>query len=426
VHTYREDAEDWMVLFQEGTTEAQMEALCDGHCPFIGNPSSGGLAFAMVQGKEWLIKMLTGDHSIQLIEPNEVDTMIPEKEEEVSAALVSWGLDTVGVGDRPGTGRGVHIYVQDTGVRVSHKDFGGRAIATLDFSSGSMVVCGGASGCARDVAGHGTHCAGTAGGSTYGVASGATIHANKVLGDAGSGERAWSIAGIDWISSKGQKPAVISLSLGGSGRDASYKAVIDVATVNRITVVVAAGNFASDSCQISPAFVPSAITVGATEADDSRASYSNFGSCNDIMAPGTAITSASQTSDSRTARLTGTSMACPHVSGAAAILLEQNPSWNRNSIMNHLTEFGRKGIIKGLKVGDPNLLLWVGRNPGPNKPSCPSFTRTAEPSYWGDCTCKGSEFCSLDGTSRNCPSSGGVGGWGGSVFAWTCIACKCY
>lgn len=348
--------------------------------------------------------------------------MIPTELDELSTEdSASWGLDMVGVSERPAFGKGVHIYVQDTGVRVSHRDFGGRASAAIDFTSGDLVLCNGDSGCASDAAGHGTHVAGTTGGDTYGVANQANIYAIKTLADSGTGQRVWNIASIDWVAASGRKPAVINLSLGGKGQDPAYVTAIDAASARGVTVVVAAGNFGSDTCTYSPAFVPSAITVGAVEGEK-RAGYSNFGTCNDIMAPGTAITSASQLSNTQSARLTGTSMAAPHVAGGAAVLLSMYPWWDRNAIFAHMESHGRKNYITSRKPGDPDLLLWVGRNKAPGKPTCPDGSG---PNYWGDCMCPSGQFCYTGGSARDCPTSYGAGGWGGNHFVWDCAQCQC-
>lgn len=252
-----------------------------------------------------------------------------------------------------------------------------------------------------------------------------TIYAIKTLSDAGSGQRAWNIGSIDYITASGRKPAVINLSLGSKGQDPLYDRAISTATSRGVVVVVAAGNFGSDTCTYSPAFVPTAITVGAIEGDKRRAGYSNFGECNDIMAPGSAITGPSPISDTMSTRMTGTSMACPHVAGGAAVLMAQFPWYGRDQIVQHMTDFGRKGFMKGLRTGDPDLLLWVGKDVAPGEPECPEYATTNDPNYWGDCFCPSGSKCSTNGATANCPSAFGVGGSNGLGFVWNCTACEC-
>merc|ERR1719476_553127 len=238
----------------------------------------------------------------------------------------TWGLNRVGADSRARTGAGVTIYVQDTGVRISHQDFGGRAFSALDVTSGSPVECNGDLSCALDRQGHGTHCAGSAAGVTYGVAPDAAVGAVKTLSDQGSGARSWQYTAIDWVTVNGVRPAVISMSLGGNGADPGYTTVIDAAVDSGVVVVVAAGNSNSDACNFSPAFADNAITVGSSTSTDTRSSFSNYGRCVNIWAPGSSVLSAGISSDSSSSTKSGTSMACPHVSGAAAIVLSGNPS----------------------------------------------------------------------------------------------------
>jgi len=361
IENYREDANDFMVVFKAGTSDDDLKQMCQGRCSLMGHPSKGGVAFATVHGRDKMEELVSEHASkVDLLEPDAVDYMIPELEGKVDMATASWGLERVGVPETSFTGRGVHMYVQDTGVRVSHTDFGGRAFPGMDMTQGYVWECGSDTSCSGDVQGHGTHCAGTASGTRYGVATQSLVYAVKTLSDQGSGARSWQLSGIDWVTAAGRRPAVLSMSLGGSGVDRAYTSAIGSATDAGVVVVVAAGNSNRDTCGFSPAFVDSAISVGATTSANRRASYSNFGRCNQIMAPGSAIVSAGVSGDSASTSLSGTSMACPHVSGGAALLLQQNPSWRTPQILSSMTSTGKTGFISRLRSGDPDLFLWVG------------------------------------------------------------------
>jgi subtilisin family serine protease len=237
----------------------------------------------------------------------------------------TWGLDRIDQRDRPlsttytynTTAAGVHAYIIDTGIRNTHTEFGGRVSAT-----GFTAINDGRG--TSDCNGHGTHVAGTVGGASYGVAKQVTLHAIRVLNCSGSGTTSGVIAGIDWVTRNHVKPAVANMSLGGGASTALDDAVRGSIAAG-VTYSIAAGNSNVDACSSSPARVGSALTVGASTSSDGRASFSNYGTCVDIFAPGQSITSAWYTSDSAMNTISGTSMAAPHVAGVAALYLKGNP-----------------------------------------------------------------------------------------------------
>jgi len=330
--------------------------------------------------------------------------------------------------------------VLDTGVRTTHNDFGSRAIPTLEIVSSTPKECSASdTTCARDVHGHGTHCAGSAGGTTFGVAPGATIHGVKVLSDQGSGATSWIVGAMDWVTRKGSRPAVMSMSLGGKGQSFAYKTAIDDATSSGVTVVVAAGNENDDACGYSPAFVPAAITVGSTDKRDSRSYFSNYGSCVQIYAPGSDILSAGHSYDSHEATMSGTSMACPHVAGAAALLLSAEPALTPEQVLQTLLSKAISGAISNLKFNDPNKLLYVGSGSAPVPPSpvptppAPAPTPapvggqclspSTGPDSDGDCMCPAGYTC-FEGSRWGCPYSRN-GRISLTYFSAGCSACRC-
>ncbi|MEP6621715.1 MAG: S8 family peptidase, partial [bacterium] len=271
----------------------------------------------------------------------------------------SWGLDRIDQHALPlsasytyaGNGAGVTVYIIDTGINYGHTEFGGRAVPGID-----EVTLGGG---AVDCAGHGTHVSGTIGGTSYGVAKGVSLVGVRVLDCSGSGTVSGVIAGVDWVTAHKTLPAAANMSLGGS-----FSATLNQAVANSIAAGVvygvAAGNSSGNACLESPSSTSTAIVVGATDITDHFASFSNFGTCVHINAPGVNIKSSWIGSTTATNTISGTSMATPHVVGAAALYLQANPSATPSQVKSALTSNATSGVIIGVPASTPNLLLYTG------------------------------------------------------------------
>lgn len=308
------------------------------------------------------ITSLSQDERVELIEQDTIVSLAEEEAVETTQSSAPWGLDRIDQRALPRngtfvytrTGLGVRVYIIDTGIRISHSQFGGRALNGYDAVDGSLP--------AADCNGHGTHVAGTVGGSTYGVAKRVTLYAVRVLNCSGSGTNSGVIDGINWVTN--QKianpniPMVANMSLGGSASSALDAAV--QTSINRgVTYAIAAGNSNANACNYSPARVGAALTVGATTSTDNRASYSNYGTCLDLFAPGSSITSAWYTSDTATNTISGTSMATPHAAGVAALYLQGNPSAAPATVISALITNSTSNVVINRGTGSPNRLLFT-------------------------------------------------------------------
>ncbi|MEE6311134.1 S8 family serine peptidase [Plantactinospora veratri] len=355
-------ADSYIVVFKDtavarANVSTSARSLIGKHGGKVGRTYSAALRGFEISTSAQAARRIAADPSVAYVEQN--------KTFQVSGTQPnppSWGLDRIDQRNLPlnssytypNTASNVNAYVIDTGIRFSHNEFGGRAVSGFDAIDG---------GAADDCHGHGTHVAGTVGGTAYGVAKAARIYGVRVLNCSGQGTTAQVVAGMDWVTANAVRPAVANMSLGGSA-DSAIDTAVNNSINAGITYVVAAGNgntlgVRQDACNYSPARVPNAITVGATQNNDAAASFSNYGTCVDILAPGVGITSAWYNSNTATNTISGTSMASPHVAGAAAIVLSANPTWSPQQVRDYLVNNSTPNVVTNPGTGTPNRLLYL-------------------------------------------------------------------
>ncbi|GAA3831759.1 S8 family serine peptidase [Streptomyces phyllanthi] len=367
--------DSYIVALKEGTAKADSvkgKGLAKAYGASIEHTYTKALNGYAVEVPEAGMKRFAADPAVDFVVQNRTFTI-----DATQSNPPSWGLDRIDQALLPlnrsysyddTAGEGVNAYIIDTGVRITHRDFGGRAFNGYDAVDKDNT--------AQDGNGHGTHVAGTVGGTAYGVAKKTRIFGVRVLNNSGQGTTAQVVAGIDWVAANAVRPAVANMSLGGPA-DTAIDTAVRNSIASGIPFAVAAGNESVNASTTSPARVAEAITVGATTSSDSRAGYSNYGSVLDLFAPGSSITSAWHTSDTAAVTISGTSMAAPHVAGAAALYLADNPAATPAAVQTALVASATTGVVTNPGTGSPNRLLNVSGGGTPPPPG-PRFENTAD------------------------------------------------
>ncbi|HEY1011506.1 MAG TPA: S8 family peptidase [Herpetosiphonaceae bacterium] len=300
------------------------------------------------------VKELSSNPNVAYVEQDQVISLSAEQA-DATQTNAPWGLDRIDQRNRPLSGSytynttasNVTAYIIDTGIANTHSQFGGRATNVFNSAGGSSADCNG----------HGTHVAGTVGASTYGVAKGVKLRGVKVLACNGSGSNSGVIAGMDYVRNNAVKPAVANMSLGGGYSAATNTAATNLAN-SGVFLAVAAGNENQNACNVSPASASGTLTVAASDSSDRKASFSNYGNCVDVYAPGVSITSTWL--NGGTNSISGTSMASPHAAGVGALYKGANGDASSSTIVTWIINNSTANVITGNVSGTPNRLLYKG------------------------------------------------------------------
>jgi subtilisin family serine protease len=336
----------YIVKVKDGADPRSVAAVASVEPSFVYTSAVNGFAAELNHGQ---LTALLHNPSVEYVEEDQVFTTA------ATQSNATWGIDRIDQRNRPlsgtytytYTGSTVYAYIIDTGIYTAHTDFGGRAANVYDAFGGNGQDCNG----------HGTHVAGTVGGATWGVAKSVRLRGLRVLNCSGSGTTSGIIAAVDWLRTNRINPAVANMSLGG-GYSSTLNTAVNNLSGSGVFVAVAAGNSNANACNYSPSSASSAYTVAATTSSDARASYSNYGSCVNIYAPGSSIRSAWHTSTTATNTISGTSMASPHVAGVAVLMKHRHGNIASSTIASYLNNDGTNGLITGNPSGTVNKLLY--------------------------------------------------------------------